>query len=130
MREIIRDSSGWQLLAAAFFAGDGDDVHGVAVRCGGDSFDYAFLPSRRCLDGDVVVAAIGQAGVGEDEIAVLCDLYFFPTLELEHQSFTGESGDGAADGVGVGGAGDGDIIDCRAGDAATALADRTGLFDR
>ena len=120
-----------RLFAAAFFgAGDGDDVQGVFVKGGADGFDLAHQLGRCCLDGDAVVAAVGQTDAGEDEVAVACDRQVVRPIELEHQPFAGKSGDRASDGVAIGGAGDGDIVDGCAGDAAVALTDRTSLFDR
>src|SRR5450759_4631670 len=120
-----------RLFAAALFGtGDGDDVQSVFVKGGADGFDLAHLLGRCCLDGDAVVAAVGQTDVGEDEVAVACDRQVVRPIELEHQPFAGKSGDHASDGVAIGGAGDGDIVDGCAGDAAVALTDRTSLFDR
>src|SRR5450759_478618 len=120
-----------RLFATAFFgAGDGDDVQGVFVKGGADRFDLTHQLGRCCLDGDAVVAAVGQTDAGEDEVSVACDRQVVRPIELEHQPFAGKSGDRASDGVAIGGAGDGDVVDGCAGDAAAALADRTSLFDR
>jgi hypothetical protein len=43
---MIRGFQILRLFVAAFFALNSDDVHGVAVKSGGDGFDLAFIPGR------------------------------------------------------------------------------------
>lgn len=109
-------------------AGHGNDMDGVVVRRGADGFDGAHLAGRHGFDGDAIVAAIGQADAGENEIAVLFDRDIVGSVELQPQSFACKPGDLAAYGIAVGGARNGDVVDCRAGDAAATLADRASLF--
>src|SRR5512144_720601 len=93
-----------RLLVATFAGtGDCDDVQGVGVRRGGDGFGLTGLARRGLLDGDAVVATVGQSDVGEDEVAVLRNLDFLLPLEFEHQSFvlSGKSLDLASDGVAI-----------------------------
>ena len=86
------------LFVPAFLgAFDGDDVEGICVKGGADGFDLARLSGRCGFDGHVVVAAIRQAHVGEDEVAVFFDGEVVRPIQLQHQPLANKAGNSAPD---------------------------------